>query len=144
MPGQPVRVLDQRKKTWAPAVVRQKQEPPRSYTLTTETGSEIQRNRTHIRDIPTQSQNNFQNQISKSTHTSPPKTDNLSQRQAAPLEATHPVSESPTIHAPSPQTKKSCTLKTETDKTITTQTPNQGTVTWSGRIINKPSRYDAD
>ena len=144
VPGQPVRVLDQHTKTWAPAVVKQKQEQPRSYTLTTETGSEIQRNRNHIRDIPTQSQNNFQSQFSKITHTSPPKTDNLSQRQAAPLEAAHPVSKSPTIHAPSPQTKKSCTMKTETDKTITTQTPNQGTVTRSGRIINKPSRYDAD
>merc|ERR1711963_286905 len=93
VPGQPVRVLDQHTKTWAPAVVKQKQEQPRSYTLTTESGSEIQRNRNHIRDIPTQSQNSFQNQLSKSTHTSPQKTDNLSQRQAAPIESANPVSE---------------------------------------------------
>jgi len=49
--GQPVRVQDQAGK-WREAKITQKCPEPRSYVLSTPTGQELRRNRTHIRSVP--------------------------------------------------------------------------------------------
>ena len=47
--GQSVRVQDYTTKKWEPAMINQKLSQPRSYMLTTNTGSQYRRNRRHIR-----------------------------------------------------------------------------------------------
>ena len=47
--GQCVRVQDYTTKKWEPDVINQKLSQPRSYMLTTNTGSQYRRNRRHIR-----------------------------------------------------------------------------------------------
>ena len=50
--GQCVRVQDYTTKKWEPAVIDQKLSQPRSYMLTTNTGSQYRRNRRHILGQP--------------------------------------------------------------------------------------------
>ena len=48
-PGQNVSVLNPSSHTWQPATVTEVCDEPRSYVLTTETGSEVRRNRAQIK-----------------------------------------------------------------------------------------------
>ena len=48
-PGQPVGVYHPQVKTWIPAEVKAKTSEPRSYIVTMPSGSEIRRNRSHLR-----------------------------------------------------------------------------------------------
>ncbi|XP_020910391.1 uncharacterized protein LOC110248230 [Exaiptasia diaphana] len=51
--GQPVAVYNPSSKTWTTAEVKEKLDEPRSYTVKTSNGSELRRNRIHIKPIPT-------------------------------------------------------------------------------------------
>ena len=51
-PNQPVRILDQTSRTWIPGSVLNKTAEPRSYIVKTNNGSELRRNRAHIRTVP--------------------------------------------------------------------------------------------
>ena len=52
-PGQLVAVYNPSSKTWTAAEVKEKLDEPRSYTVKTSNGSELRRNRIHIKPIPT-------------------------------------------------------------------------------------------
>ncbi|XP_028514882.1 uncharacterized protein LOC114575046 [Exaiptasia diaphana] len=56
LPGQHVRIQDPTTYQWKPAVVKEKLEDlPRSYKVTTPPGRELRRNRQHVREAPTSS-----------------------------------------------------------------------------------------
>lgn len=52
VPGQPIRIQDPVSSHWKPATIKEKLDIPRSYTVTTSSGSELRRNRKHIMEAP--------------------------------------------------------------------------------------------
>ena len=51
--GQAVKILDKNTKTWCPATITKKCEEPRSYIVQTPNGTNLRRNRSHLRELMT-------------------------------------------------------------------------------------------
>jgi hypothetical protein len=132
--GQKVRVQNQENKLWEPAEVTQVCDEPKSYEVTTPNGSQLRRNRIHIREMPS----SLKSSKPESSKTPAPK--HISFAEEANME--EPAREH---HTRPPDNNHNHGTEHEPDsmskKTATTQRPSGQIVTRSGRVSRKPLRF---
>ena len=126
-PGQDVRVFDKTSKTWSPATVITRCPEPRSYTVQTNNGTTVRRNRVHLRECPEENKIEQERQPLESytRELPPPRTHEQHTSAMTPLsnqrqhqQDTIPVCDNHNSPA-----------------------RNGQTTTRSGRVIRKPQRY---
>lgn len=130
-PNQPVRILDQASHTWLPGSVVHKSSEPRSYVVKTDSGSELRRNRSHIRTIPLPPSD-----VQETTHLEAAATATLTQPDCAATSPRTPERIMPQIYQPT----KPITLTQGNACPEPSSTPRTG-YTRSGRRIMMPQRY---
>ncbi len=133
-PGQPVRVRDEESKTWQPGTILDKLPQPRSYIVKTENGSQLRRNRQHLRTVPLTS-DRPKDSVQKPEEWEPPK----EAITHIPVECDSP--RKVTFKLPEgipPKTKENAAARSP--DAIPSKKPPR-TVTKSGRSVVPPSRY---
>ena len=126
--GQPARIQDQVTKTWLPGTVNCTRPEPRSYEVTTQSGSVLRRNRRHLRPASTE--------MAKMEPKDEPEIVESDEPSDMVLHNVPELVETPLTSAPSPLRDINVSPGTSSDS------QSSGTYrTRSGRAVIRPTRF---